>query len=117
MTIPQLQPLMTSQWPQDMPPGMLRRPSTPRDNGSKVHTKTALFRDVRGGRVFGDRVAPCECAAVCVRARGWTIGYPFAESRTPPDIATPSHTRQIPLRSDTASGIQRDVQVARYRVS
>ena len=51
--------------------------------------------------VFGDRVAPCEYAAECVRPRAPAMGYPPAESRTPRDIARPLSSCRIPRRWDT----------------
>ena len=116
MTILQLQTLLASRWPRYVAPGVLRRPSAPGDEGSGVRAGTALPRDVRGGRVFGDRAAPCERAAARVRARAWTMGYLFAETRAPPDVARPWRTWRVPMRSDAAGGILRGVRAARYGV-
>ena len=84
----------------------------PRHAAATIDTTTEGLQGAPQNRSFGtsaeaswrDRVALCEYAAVCVRARAPAMACPSTKSRTPRRVARPSDPRQIPRRSDTPAG-------------
>ena len=111
VVISRLEPLMASSWPQDITPGMLQQPSTPRRKGSKVHPKTALSgrpRRTSLGTVWHH--VSMQPSVVALARRPWATH--------PPKAAHPATWRGRCPHAGYLGGRtpQRSVQVARYRV-